>query len=165
MNKDETVFDADDDLMLWWLILQTRSLMYKARSIELQEYMTTPAESQLLWVVKGLDHPPTETEISRWLLREPHAISSILKRMEKKGLAIREKDPERRNITRVRMTEKALELYPLLAKREVVHEIMSVVSDDERRQMRPVLKRIRDKAIESIQRQRIPQRAPYSLIG
>ncbi len=161
----KTVFDADDDLMVWWLILQTREIMYKARTKELFQYRVTPQESQVLWVIKGLGHAPTPTEISRWLLREPHAISTILKRMEKKGLVRRECDPHKKNVLRVFITKKGLELYPKLATREVVHQVMSVVTEKERQQIRPILKKIRDKSIDVLATYNKKLISPDFLVG
>ena len=100
----------DKDYELWWLILHVRRAMRKIRAKELWQYGITPEESAVLVAVKGIGDEATPARIARRLLREPHSISTLLSRMEKKGLVRKDKDLERKNLVRVTLTERGLKL-------------------------------------------------------
>jgi len=50
----ESLLSEDQDYELWWLILQTRRAMYKARARELWQYGITPEESAVLLVIQAI---------------------------------------------------------------------------------------------------------------
>jgi len=102
----ESLLSKDQDYELWWLILHMRRAMHKARARELLQYGITPEESAVLLVIQAIGWRATPSEISRRLLREPHSISGLLRRMEGKGLVKRVKDLDRRNLIRVTITKK-----------------------------------------------------------
>ena len=122
--------------------------MYRARTKELFQHGITPEEASVLFVVQAIDYKATPTEISRWLLREPHSTLGLLSRMEKKGLVTKSKDLEKKNLVRVAITEKGQQAYEQAAKRESIHRILSSISDDECEHLVACLQLLRDKALE-----------------
>ena len=158
---NDNLYDADKDYALWWLIIHMRRTMYKARTKELFRYGIRPAEAAVLFIVQTIGYRATPAEISRWLIREPHSISGLLVRMEKKGLLRGVKDLERKNLIRVELTEKGQEAYRQSAKRESIHRIMSSLSGEECRRLRKYLQKIRDKAIEELGDTSKPPSPPF----
>jgi MarR family transcriptional regulator, organic hydroperoxide resistance regulator len=150
--------DADQEL--WVLLHQTRHLMNRAREAELTEFGISAMQSAVLSIVHMIDHasPVTPAEISRRLLRRAHGVSTLLDRMEKEGFVRRVKDLERRNMVRVEITEKGERAYAEASRRRVVHEIMSVLTDEERQAMSSGLHKIRGKALEELKAE---SRPPY----
>jgi len=130
------------DYELWWLLLQVRRAMRKIRERELWQYEITPEEVGVLVVVQAIGKRATPAEISRRLLREPHSVSTLLSRMEKKGLVRKVKDLERKNLVRVVLNEKGRKAYQQSAERESIHRIMSYLSEDERQQLRMPLEKL-----------------------
>ncbi len=98
--------NMDKDYALWWLILQTRRSMHKARARELFRFGITPEEAAVLFVVSRIGDTATPAEISRWILREPHSTSGLLERMRKDGLIYKVKDLDKKNLVRVLINEK-----------------------------------------------------------
>ena len=144
------LMSEDPDYNLWWLMLQMRRAMYKARSKELFQYGTTPEESGALFAIKAIGSRATPAEIARWNLREHHTMSALLVRMENKGLVKRTRDLERKNSIRVTMTKKGREVYKQAAKREAIHRILSCLPKDQREQLMSPLLRLRDKSLEEV---------------
>ena len=142
------VYDPDRYYQLWWLIIIMRRAMYRARTKELFQYGITPEEASFLFAMQAIGYKATPTEISRWLLREPHSTLGLLSRMEKKGLVTKSKDLEKKNLVRVAMTEKGQQAYEQAAKRESIHRILSSISDDECERLVACLQLLRDKALE-----------------
>jgi len=146
----ESFSSEDQDYELWWLILHMRRAMHKARSRELLQYGITPEESGVLLVIQAIGRRATPAEISRWLLREPHSISGLLRRMEGKGLLKRVKDLERRNLIRVTITKKGREAYNQSTKRDSIHRIVSAISNEDCQKMKACLEKLWVKALKEI---------------
>ena len=146
----ESFLSKDQDYELWWLILHTRRAMYKARARELLQYGITPEEAGVLFITQAIGWRATPAEISRWLLREPHSTSGLLRRMEEKGLVKRVKDLERRNLIRVTITKKGHEAYNQSTKRGSIHRIISAISKEDCQKMKACLEKLWVKALKEI---------------
>ena len=133
---------------LWWLIFQTRRAMMKVWLQEMAQYGITPQEFAVLFVVDNLSGKAMPSEISRWLLLEPHATSSLLGRMVKKGLVRKDKNFDRKNLIRVTLTKKGREVYNRSDRLECIQKIMPILSRGEFNQLRICLEKIRDKTLK-----------------
>lgn len=142
--------NVDDDYMIWWLILQMRRSLHKAWAKELFQHNLTPEKVAAMFIITVIGYRATPSQISRYLLREPHSVSSLLKRMQEEGLVVRAKDLERKNLVRFALTEKGKKAYSLTTKRESIRNIMSCLSKEELQQMKEYLERLRTKAIEEL---------------
>jgi len=139
---------VDDKYKLAWLIFRVRTLLYRTRDKELTPYDVKPRQAAVLMVAAAIGDKATPAEISRWLLREPHTVSGILDRMEKKGLVNRVKDLERKNMIRVTLTEKGQKAYRAVRKKGVYHKIIGVLTEEEQGQLASLLTKIQEKAIK-----------------
>ena len=144
-----SLFD-DQDYNLWRLLGQTRQACFKARQKELAQYGISTRQAAVLFSIRAIGDKATPAEISRWLIREPHSVSELLTKMEKRGLVTKVKDLDRKNLVRVMLTDKGREAYHQSTKRESVHEILSCLSKEERQQLWSGLKALRDKAMKEI---------------
>jgi DNA-binding MarR family transcriptional regulator len=134
--------NEDDDYNLIALINQTGHAFSLARTRELATRGLSMMRAAVLLVLQVRDNNATPTEISQWLLREPHTISALLDRMERDGLIRRYRDLHKRNTVRVAMTEKGRTAYQESLERETFHNVMSVLSDEEREQLRRVMTKL-----------------------
>jgi len=138
----------DEDYAVWILLGQTREAIYKARQRELKQYNITPRQAAILFSIETLNNNATPAEISRRLLREPHTVSELLSRMERRGLVRRVKDLDRKNMVRIVLTEKGREAYSQSTKRDSIHRIMSSLSKRGRQEFTSYLKTLRDTALQ-----------------
>ena len=102
----QEIEDTDRDYDLWLLIAQVRHAMFQARQKELVKYNITGRQAAVMLITQNIGYKATPSEISRWLLREPHTVTDLLNRMEKKGLLTKTKDLDRKNMIRVALTER-----------------------------------------------------------
>jgi MarR family transcriptional regulator, organic hydroperoxide resistance regulator len=137
---------GDEDQDLWVLFTRARYAVFRARERELQRYGITPEQAQLLFVAQAIEDEATPAKISRLILRQPHTVSAIVDRMEKKGLIKKVKDLDRKNMVRVVLTEKGQKAYEMTSKRGPIHRIMHTLNDAERDQFRTYLERLMGKA-------------------
>lgn len=136
----------DDNFGLWVLFDQTEEVISKARDMELDQYKLTQVQAKVLFMLtnQGDNGGMTLSEISKWLLREPHSVLSLVNRMEKIGLVKRIKRAGDDKI-RVFLTDKARELYSQTTRRSI-SMIFSTLSQKDKQLLQSCLKQLRDKA-------------------
>jgi DNA-binding MarR family transcriptional regulator len=141
---------SDKYHILWLLLHQTQDAILKAREKDLNQYGISTPESRVLFVIINSGNNVTPANIARLTLREGNSVSTLLKRMEKKGLITRIKDPNRKNMLRVSLTKKGEHAYSQSIKRESIQSIMSVLSVDECQQLELYLKKLRAQAFNQL---------------
>jgi DNA-binding MarR family transcriptional regulator len=147
----ETDSFSDRDYNLWILLNHTRHAIYRARELELSQYGLTAEQGRLLYVVQVLGDAATPTEIAKHVFRVSHTISSLVDRMEKKGLVRRERDSHNKKIVRIALTAMGQDLLSQVTKRESLHKIMEGLSETKRKQMQSALEILLRRAISSLE--------------
>jgi DNA-binding MarR family transcriptional regulator len=137
---------------LWVLISLTRDSIHRARQKELDAYNLPVRQASILAIITAVGGNATLTEIARLNFRKINTVSELLNRMEKGGLVKKVKDLKRRNKIGIVLTEKGREAYYQASKRESINDIMSSLSKEERRQLRPFLEKLREKALTRLGR-------------
>jgi DNA-binding MarR family transcriptional regulator len=133
---------SDEDHDLWMLLTHTRYAIYRAREKELQRYGVSPEQVGVLFIIQALGNKATPSEISRYILRQPHTVSALIERMSEKGLVNKVHDLDKKNLVRVSLTEKGKRIYDGSTKRGPIHKIMSILSDQERADFRKILDKL-----------------------
>ena len=132
---------------LTMLIGQVSSSLYRARENELRPLGIPMMHSAVLWALKVMDRPATPAEISRMLLRRHQTVLQLLSRMEKQGYVAVHRGPRKGGPVEVVMTDKGREAVDLAWEREqVVAEILTSLSAEERHTLKALLQRLRDRA-------------------
>ena len=152
---------SDPDYNLWVSLARTREALYKARKKELAQYSIPPRQAAVLPVVEAIGHEATPAELSRWLARESHSVSELLNRMEKQGLLRKIKDLDRKNQVRVELTQKGREAYHQVMKRESIHNIMSVLSEEQRQKLMSYLQLLGNAAMKELVTERKITYTPF----
>ena len=140
----------DQELSLWALFGQARLGMLKVRRRELRQLNISPNKSTVLLSLQVIGDKATPSQISRWLFREPHSISELISKMERDGLVRKIKDLDRKDQVRVVLTEKGREVYYEALKLKLIRKIMSCLSEDEQKQLRSFLLKLRDSAVNEL---------------
>jgi MarR family transcriptional regulator, lower aerobic nicotinate degradation pathway regulator len=132
-NKATHFFsDGDKDHDLFMFLSRARYLAYRARERELQRFGLTPEQVGILFVIKASEEKLSPADIARLFLLQRHTISSMVERMEEKGLVKRNPDPQNKNRLILSITEKGNASFRLSTKREPVHRIMQTLEASER---------------------------------
>ncbi len=143
--------DINGDMIYLWTVLhQARDAIFKFREKELQKIGISTAIAEVLFTIEDIGYRATPTEISSHLVREFHSVSSILSRMEKKGLVKKVNDLERKNLVRIYITDEGKQVYHEARKRESILNILSCLSETEVMQLALPLKKLRDDALKSL---------------
>jgi len=78
-------------------------------------------------------------ELSRQLFLEPHSVSELIVRMEKKGLVAKAKDKNKGNMVRLSITDRGRELCSKVMGEDLIHGIMSSLTGEQQEQLRSCL--------------------------
>ncbi len=132
------------------LLNQTTETIFRARQKELDQYNISTSQGAVLFITKALGEKATISEISRWLFRKPHTVSEIVSRMEKRGLLKKTKNPQRKDIIKIMLTPKGLEVYQKSKKRQSFQNIISSLSHEEQQQMIQYLQKLKSSAIDEL---------------
>ncbi len=138
------------DFNLWVLLQNTKDAIYRVRKKELKQYDISTGQARVWFAIYLLGNKATPAEIARNIFREPHSISELLIRMEKSGLIKRVKDLKNNRI-KVVLEEKGYQrLTNQLSHTTSISNIISVLSEEECRQLSIFLNKLQDKALEEL---------------
>jgi len=127
---------SDDELFNIWVLLR-RSIhaMLKARNNELRQYGVSSVEAATMNIIYTMGNRATSIKISRLLLRESHSVTTLIQRMEKKGLIKRDSDSHKGRQIFLELTDKGNELYQKSWRLMVIRTILESLSDEDCRQL------------------------------
>ena len=137
----------------WILLRQAHNLIFKCEDRVFSEYGLTTEQHTVLMAVKNISGPVRITDIARWLDRSVNSVSMIIDRMVKAGLVRRTRDRKDRRTVFVTLTNKAEEAYvpATTAGWELVQEILSPLSNEDKRTLIRLLETIRDKTYDYLE--------------
>jgi len=134
----------------WVLLRQAYNLILKCQDRVFSEYELTTEQHTVLMAIRNISGPVRITDIARWLDRSVNSISMIIDRMVKAGLVRRVRDRKDRRTVFVTMTSKAENAYvpATAAGWELIQEILSPLSDENKRTLISLLETLRDKTYD-----------------
>ena len=167
MEIDETKLTTYlKTIELWWLFRQVSNLINKAIETELWQLGgVSYHHSKILYIVKAIEATggkATPSEISRWLVLEPHTISTLLVRMEKGGLIRKTRDLERKNLVRVSVTDKGEDALGIAAMAQTFTNVLAGLSDKEKDCLEELLYKMRSNAIGELLKT-MPRKRPEDI--
>jgi DNA-binding MarR family transcriptional regulator len=140
---------VDEYYSLWLLLSQTRSAIFKARHKMLGKYVhfNQAAALVIIWTMHGRVTPAV---LARYLFLEPHSVSELIIRMEKKGLVKKSRDKQRENIVRLTLTAKGQQFCRQAVQEDFIRGIMSSLTGKQREQLRSYLSVLYRAALKSL---------------
>ena len=141
------------DMGSWILLRQVYNLIFRCEDRVFSEYNLTTEQHTVLMAIKNISGPVRITDIARWLDRSVNSVSMIIDRMVKAGLVKRTRDRKDRRTVFVTLTNKAEEAYfpATTAGWELVQEILSPLSNEDKRTLIRLLETIRDKTYDYLE--------------
>jgi len=124
----------DEYYELWLLLSKTRSAIFKARHKKFGQYMH-PNQAAALVMIWRYDGQVTLATLANQLFLEPHSISELIDRMQKKGLVTKTRDNTRANVVRVSITDKGRRICSELVQADFIRGLMSELSAKQRKQL------------------------------
>jgi DNA-binding MarR family transcriptional regulator len=140
----------DKEYDLWILLSRLYHMVAKLRNMEMNKQGILPVQAYMLFIIQSMGNATTPAELSRFVYQQRNSVSDILKRMEKQGLITKEKASKGNGRILVKMTEKGKKILQLSKQREHLHNVMSVLNEEQRGQLESLLELLRDRAIDEL---------------
>lgn len=147
----ENQLSKDEYFDLWIQLSLTRRVIFKVREQELSQHGITPQQAGILHILHAYGDDITIAQISHLNYRELHTVLGLINRMEHSGLVRKVKDLGHHNVIKITLTEKGRKVYLQSIGREYLHEIVSHLSKEERKQLSSLLSKLQDKAGKLLQ--------------
>lgn len=149
----ETFFD--ENYSLWVLMHQTRDALIAARSKELKKLGLSSVENRVLIIIPIIKqisgNETTASDLSIWVFRKPSSVSTLMKRMEKRGLIKRTPLPGDKKSVVISITEKGEKLREQVYKKGgFIDTVLSSLSEDERHQLWVIMGKLRSLALKEL---------------
>jgi DNA-binding MarR family transcriptional regulator len=145
-NEIENIRTAkknDPEINLYILLDQTNCIVTNAVDLELKRLQMTQPQVRVLTMLSREDRPVTLDELANWTLKEFNSVSTLINRMEKKGL-VKKIKKEGELKTYVVLTEKGNNLYHKQVTERSLHLIFEKLTKQEQQQLNQLLKKVRD---------------------
>lgn len=139
-NNNETNLTSDIDYQFWILLDHLRYMIFKARKRELARYDITPEQAQILLTL-GRSDSFTIDQLVKYTQHQHHSVSTLINRMEKRGLVSKSKIPGKGRKLNIKITEKGYELLRKMT-RDSFGRILTCLSEDEKKVMIDYLSRL-----------------------
>ena len=142
---------SDEEYNIWLILGHIHQALTKARERELHPHDITPEQADTLFCVQVLNDEATLNTLSRCMIREHHTVTALINRMEGKGL-VNKGIPatNRKTSTKVKLTKRGKKAYKVAADRKSIHRAMSVLSAEEKEQLRRILEKLRHAALKEL---------------
>jgi MarR family 2-MHQ and catechol resistance regulon transcriptional repressor len=126
-------------------IIHTAGILSSTGSVLMRRFGLTGAQFNVLFALKFKTRAITQSELGRRLVVTRASITSVLDKLEGKGLVKRVSVPKNRRIYHVELTEKGRELIDELEPqyRESLHEATVHLSEQDCRTLIGLLERVR----------------------
>lgn len=144
-------FDADNLILTTWLMIHRADALLKISEDKLfGEYKLNSERYAVLVTIQYFGGSAKPSEVARWLQRSPNSISMLADRMVRAGLLKRTRDRIDRRVVNLTISDKGKNaLKPAVpAGWDFIQEILSPLSDEDRRTLINLLKRINYKTLE-----------------
>jgi len=123
---------------------QTRDTLIRAVELELKQSRISFAQARILYSLTQAKNGMTQGDLSKWHLRNLNTVSTLISKMEKEGLVKKTKNKEDGR-ARVTLTRNGSEVWDDVSER-AVFLTFSVLSEEEKKQLKALLKKLRTEA-------------------
>ena len=133
------------EIAIWMLLRKVFAKAQRIAEDDLRRYDTTPSQFGILLNLSEENLVPM-SELSKQAACVNSNITSIISRMEEKGLVQRVQDKRDRRVIKVELTEKGKELYTMTvpAHYEFLEKMLECYSEEELQQLYSLLSKFYD---------------------
>ncbi|NLY74005.1 MAG: MarR family transcriptional regulator [Firmicutes bacterium] len=138
----------DKRVLLYKAILRVQEKLYRLSKIHLERFNLSDAE---YGIINNLgDNALTLSELSQRMLRVNSNTTAMIDRLEARGLARREPDPDDRRVIRVRLTEAGKKLRDEVVPKQnrFLQELLAALTDFEASALIALLEKVEKKCLD-----------------
>ncbi|MBN1189332.1 MAG: winged helix DNA-binding protein [Dehalococcoidales bacterium] len=134
---------SDQEINLYILLDQTDSIVINAVEMEIKHLHITQPQVRVLTMLSRENRPVTLEELANWTFKEFNSVSTLINRMEKKGLVKKiKKEGDLR--TYILLTDQGNSMFLKQVTERSIHLIFAKLSEQEKKQLDAILRKVRD---------------------
>ena len=135
----------DPRIKLHALLDSTRETIQKAVKMELAQYQMSQSQVKVMHMLAQSEEGLTPGQLSESAIRELNSITTLINRMQKKGLVTKvKKDGDHK--TYVVLTDKGFDIYNNTVTERSITLIFDTLTDEEKSQLTSLLSKLQTKA-------------------
>jgi len=138
----EKIIPKDGSEYARYMIGKARLFMFRAREKELKPYNVSPRQANILYIIYNYRRQISLSELAWHSDRKINTLSILMTRMERDGLVKKIRKTPNSTILKFELTKKGMDTYKRIIKSGSVKAIMSILSDQEQKQLVSMLERI-----------------------
>ena len=135
----------DPRIKLHALLDSTRETIQKAVKMELAQYQMSQSQVKVMHMLAQSEEGLTPGQLSESAIRELNSITTLINRMQKKGLVTKVKKNGDHK-TYVFLTDKGMDIYNNTVTERSIMLIFDTLSDEEKDQLTTLLSKLQTKA-------------------
>jgi len=135
----------DPRIVLYGLLDSTRETISKAIDLELAQYQMSAPQVKIMHLLAQSDNGITLDSLAYTTVRELNSISTLVSRMQKKGLVEKDRTPEDQKIY-VKLTDKGKDIYNNTVTEQSIYLIFDALSVEEKKEFGALLTKLLSKA-------------------
>jgi DNA-binding MarR family transcriptional regulator len=135
----------DPRVQLYALFDSTRETIQKAVKLELAQYQMSQSQVKVMHMLSQNAGGLTINQLSESVIRELNSVTTLINRMQKKGLVRKEKR-KGDNKTYIILTDKGMDIYNNTVTEHSITLIFETLSEEERKQLTFLLSKLQSKA-------------------
>jgi DNA-binding MarR family transcriptional regulator len=134
----------------WSLLHQAYSLIYKNLDQSMTKAGISQAQASVLVVLKSVGRPLPLSRLARLLVQEAQSVTSLVDRLENRGLVRRVPDSRDRRVINVQLTGEGESLFGALypEARQGISDILTALSATELRSLTGSLRKLRNRGAD-----------------
>jgi DNA-binding MarR family transcriptional regulator len=132
---------TDAEFSLWRILDHTRFMIARSREKELSKCGLTPEQSFVLDILMESNGSTTINELVAITQRQHHSISTLIDRMNRQGLILKQKGAGDKRQYEVEITSKGRDLAQKMS-RASINSIFASLSEEERDELRSSLRKL-----------------------
>jgi len=137
---------ADDPrIVLYSLLDSTRETISKAIDLELAQYQMSSPQVKIMHILAQSDNGMTLDSLAESTVRELNSISTLISRMQKKGLVTKVRTKDNQKIY-VSLTDKGKDIYNNTVTEQSIYLIFDALSAEEKKALAALLAKLQLKA-------------------
>ena len=135
----------DPRIVLYSLLDSTRETIFRAVELELSQYQISQPQVKIMHILAQSDNGITLDSLANIAVRELNSISTLVNRMQKKGLVKKNRTPEDQKIY-VKLTDKGKDIYNNTVTEQAIYLIFDTLSAEEKKELSVLLTKLLSKA-------------------
>jgi DNA-binding MarR family transcriptional regulator len=153
LENTKTLVNEDllnsQEYILWVSLAQTHNIIAKARNSLIDRLQIPPTQGAALYFININNNGVTIENLANYLFLNRNSVSELITRMENRGWVKRVREAGANYRVKIISTKKGSHACDKATNPELIYQIMSALSTEQRQQLELILETLRENALKT----------------